>query len=67
MFFVNFSSYPLVKRVSHFNHEQHVIFYSKFAKDRYHINSIQKKFENMYLIRDSSDINSVFSIQLQNK
>ena len=41
--------------------------YSKFAKDRYHINPIQKKFENMYFIIDSSDINSVFSIQLQNE
>ena len=46
-----------------------IIYYSKFAKDRYHINPIQKKFENMYLIIDlcSSDINSVFSIQLQNE
>ena len=44
-----------------------IIYYSKFAKDRYHINPIQKKFENMYLIIDSSDIDSVFSIQLQNE
>ena len=42
-------------------------YYSKFAKDCYHINPIQKRFENMYLIIDSSDINSVFSIQLQNE
>ena len=40
------------------------ICYSKFAKDRYHINPTQKKLENMYLIIDSSDIISVFSIQL---
>ena len=43
------------------------LYYSKFAKDRYHINPIQKKLENMYLMIDSSDINSVFSIQLQNE
>ena len=35
------------------------IYYSKLAKDRHHINPIQKKFDNMYLIIDSSDINSV--------
>ena len=44
-----------------------MVYYSKFAKDRHHINPIQKKFENMYLIVESSDINSVFSIQLQNE
>ena len=48
------------------NHGHDITILLKFAKDR-HINPIQKKFENMYLIIDSSDINSVFSIQLQNK
>ena len=43
-----------------------LLYYSKFARDRYHVNPIQKKYENLYLIIDSSDINSVFSIQLQN-
>ena len=43
------------------------IYFSIFAKDRYHINPIQKKCENMYLIIDSSDINLVFRIQLQNE
>ena len=43
------------------------IYYSKCAKDRYHKNANQKKFENMYLIIDSSDINSLFRIQLQNE
>ena len=44
-----------------------IIYTTQKAKDRYHINHIQKKFENMYLIIDSSDINSVFSTQLQNE
>ena len=41
------------------------IYYSKFAKGRFQINPIQKKLENLYLIIDSSDFKSVFSIQLQ--
>ena len=32
----------------------YITYYSNFAKDRYHINPIQKKFENMHLIIDSS-------------
>ena len=38
----------------------------KFAKGHFHINPIQKKFENIiYLIIDSSEFKSIFSIQLQ--
>ena len=40
--------------------------YPEFAKGRFHINSIQKKFENMYLIIDSSVLNwfSAFNCRL---
>ena len=40
--------------------------YPEFAMARFHINSIQKKFENMYLIIDSSVLNqfSAFNCRL---
>ena len=42
------------------------IYYSKFAKGRFPVNPIKKKFENMYLIIGSSDLNqfSAFNCSL---
>ena len=40
------------------------IYFSQFAKGHFHINLIQKKFENDLII-GSSDFKTVFNIQLQ--
>ena len=40
----------------------YILYHSKFAKGRFHINLIQKTFENLYLNLDSSDFKSVFRL-----